>query len=495
MSRRSTPGAGQWFSVAVLVSTSLFLLVKLFQYATFTGVYPTGLIVAGVDIGEMTRDQARDVLTNVYMEAPITIYHGAESYPISPVEAEFELDLDTMLNLADSESDRQDFWAGFWGYLWGRPVEVSPVPIVATHNREALISVISKISLLVDKRAQPPQPVPATLSFQYGEAGSRTNIEASLSDIENALYRPVNREAYLVVEPRDPERPEINLLTRLLVNQLQDFEQATGGVGSLYIYDLQTAEEISIRADVPMTGMDLLKVPIVLELYRTLDRAPTITQGRLISETLVVQTDNTSPNELLKQIAGQDDPVLGAKLVTDSLQRLGLRNSFIVLPYDTDPQPGVVSLQTPANSVEALPLTPHAYMQTTAEDMGVLLSMLYYCAEGKGGTLQAVYGDALSQTECQTILAYMRENRIGSLIEEGVPANTAVAHRHGWISDTHADAGIVFSPGGDYVIVEILYKPDWLEWETSSPLMANLSRATYNYFNFDNPYLTDARTN
>jgi hypothetical protein len=28
-----------------------------------------------------------------------------------------------------------------------------------------------------------------------------------------------------------------------------------------------------------------------------------------------------------------------------------------------------------------------------------------------------------------------------------------------------------------------------LEWEISSPLLADISRATYNYFNFDNPYL------
>jgi beta-lactamase class A len=87
----------------------------------------------------------------------------------------------------------------------------------------------------------------------------------------------------------------------------------------------------------------------------------------------------------------------------------------------------------------------------------------------------------------------MSRNQIGSLLEEGIPPGTRVAHRHGWISDTHADAGIVYSPGGNYVIVAILYKQDWLEWEVSSPLLAEISRATYNFFNFDNPYLGDAR--
>lgn len=500
MNRRSTPGIGQWLSVAVLVSTTIFLLFKLYQYATFSGTYPTGLTIAGVDVGGMTADQTREVLSNQFIDAPIVIYHGNQSYTISPTEAEFQLDFDTMLSQADDEKAAQDFWAGFWGFLWDQPVEVKPVPIVATHNREELIEVISKIAALMDRRAQPPQPVPGTLTFQYGESGTQTKIEASLDDVENALYRSTDRVAYLVVEPRLPERPEINLLTRLLVNRLQDFESTTGGTGSLFINDLSSSDEISINANVPMSGIDLMKVPIVLEVFRTTDRPLTLSQGNLISNTLVVQTDNSSANQLLNLVAGQDDPFLGAQLVTDSMQRLGLRNSFIVVPYDQEARPGVVVPQTAVSFNEegeeqTFPTEPHPYIQTTAEDMANLLSMIYYCAQGQGGTLTAVYGDQLTQTECQTILAYMRENQIGSLIEEGVPSGTAVAHRHGWVSDTHADAGIVFTPGGDYVIVEILYKPDWLEWEISSPLLADLSRATYNYFNFDNPFLGDSQTN
>ena len=102
---------------------------------------------------------------------------------------------------------------------------------------------------------------------------------------------------------------------------------------------------------------------------------------------------------------------------------------------------------------------------------------------------------SLTQEECQQTLDYMRQNKIGSLFEAGVPPETAVAHRHGWISDTHADAAVISTPGGDYVIVAFLYKPDWLEWELSSPLLSDISRATYNYFNFDNPYLGEATSN
>jgi beta-lactamase class A len=496
MNRRTSPGAGQWLTVSILVATSFFLLIKLFQYANLRGNYPTGLTVAGVNIGGLSKGEATNVLTNRYVEAPVIIFHGEDRFEISPANAEFELDLDTMLSQADIERTQQDFWAGFWGFLWGRPVEVSPIELSATHNREALRRVLGDIAALMDQPTQPAQPVPSTFSFQYGEQGTQTNVEASFADIEGALYRASNREARLVVEPGLPVRPQINLLTRLLVNSLQDYEIATGGAASMFVMDLNSGvDEIAINADLPMSGMDLLKLPIVLETYRLLDREPTLTQAGWISSTLSADLGNEGANQLLRFIAGQDDPQLGAELVTATMQRLGLVNTFIVLPYDTDPPAGTGRPSTPANSVEELRTLPNAYLQTTAEDMGTLLSMLYYCAEGTGGTLKALFAEDITQVECQTILAFMLQNKIGSLIEEGVPPETAVAHRHGWISDTHADAGIVFSPGGDYVIVEFLYKPDWLEWEISSPLIANLSRATYNYFNFDNPYLTNARTN
>ena len=486
MNRRSSPGLGQWITVSVMVVATIFLLAKLYQYAGLRTYYPTGLTIGGVDVGGMDQEEAGEAISNRYIEAPVTISHEEESFSVSPSEAEFTLDWETMFSQADQERSQQDFWAGFWGFLWGRAVEVNPVPLAATHNREALREVILDISTLADKPAQPAQPVPQTLSFQYGEAGTVTNVEASFADIEAALYRPSQREARLVVEPRLPARPQQNLLTRLLVNRLQDFEQTTDGVGSLFIMDLETGDEIAINANAAMSGMDMLKAPIVMEVYRVLDRRPTLTHQELISNTLVARPDDESANALLNIVAGQDDPLLGAELVTASMQRLGLVNTFMTAPYDED---GRETITTPANSQEGLRTDPTPQMQTTAEDMGTLLSMIYYCAQGQGGAIAAAYDGDVTQAECQEILDYLAANNIDSLLEEGAPPDTTVAHRHGWISDTHGDAGIIFTPGGDYVIAGFLYKPNWLEWEISSPLLADISRATYNYLNFDNPYL------
>jgi hypothetical protein len=483
---------GQWLVMTVIVTSVVFLLYKVYQYGSFRQYLPAGLTVAGVDVGGLSRNEAAALLTSRYLDAEVVLYHGDESVSISPTDdAEFTLDLETMLNQADFQRDQQDFWAGFWGFLWQRPIEVEMVELRATHNPATLQRTLETIGSSFDSPSQAPQPVPATLSFQYGEAGVRTDVAASMSDVIAALYRPTRREAHLTLRASGTERPDIAMLGNLIINHLENarFE----GVASIFIVDLQSGQEVRIEAGQAMSGIDLIKLPIVLEAYRLLENAPTPSQTRLITGTLLT-TEAEPAIGLLNMVAGQENPYLGAELTTASLWRLGLKNSFLAVPYGQAPR-GQATYETPANGGANLLTTPDPGIQTTAEDLGTLLSMLYYCAETGGGGLRAAYSQEITQAECQQIISFMQQNDIGSLIEQGVPADTPVAHRHGWVGDTHADAGIIYSPGGDFVLVEILYQQDWLPWDRSSPLMADIARAAYNYFNFDNPFLGSSRVN
>ncbi len=83
----------------------------------------------------------------------------------------------------------------------------------------------------------------------------------------------------------------------------------------------------------------------------------------------------------------------------------------------------------------------------------------------------------------------MSGNRIDRLIELGVPPGTRVAHKNGWWFETSADAGIVFSPGGDYVLVVYTWERDTdgnnLPTIASWELIEEISRLVYNAFNPD----------
>ncbi len=172
------------------------------------------------------------------------------------------------------------------------------------------------------------------------------------------------------------------------------------------------------------------------------------------------------------------------------MHRLGMVNSFMAIPYDATAVPSRPSTYTtPANANPTIDTRPDPSMQTTAEDIGGLLAMLYYCAKGEGGLL-AVYPGEITQEECQAIVDLMVQNVEGNLIRFGVPDGVPVSHKHGWSFNEHGDAGIVYSPGGDYVIYTLLAQPDsdWLSSDYSFPILREIARAAYNYFNHDHPF-------
>jgi hypothetical protein len=80
----------------------------------------------------------------------------------------------------------------------------------------------------------------------------------------------------------------------------------------------------------------------------------------------------------------------------------------------------------------------------------------------------------------------LARNKIAVLLEAGVPEGTRLAHKHGWTGsplEWLGDAGIVYSPGGDYVLSVFLWDEVDMIWEPASGLVADISAAVYNYFN------------
>jgi hypothetical protein len=343
---------------------------------------------------------------------------------------------------------------------------------------------LNSIAEFLDEPAQPPQILSREQGIRQGQDGYVTDVQASIQAAEQALYRPDNRVAQLViVEDQAPEM-SLDLLADVIEAKLQGFD----GIGSVFIMDLETGEEIGINADVVMSGLSILKIAIFVEAYRAMDGPPNDYQKQILLDT-AAHSSNFGANLLLHEVAGENNTYKGADILTESLHELGLVNSFMAVPYDaTPPAYRRTTYATPANSKGENPTHPDETMQSTAEDIGSLLAMIYYCSKG-GGPLLAIYPDQLTPDECQAIIDLMILNEEGNLIRYGVPEDVPVSHKHGWAQATHADAGIVFSPGGDFVIVEYLNQPgDWLLADVSFPILREIARAAYNYFNMDDPY-------
>jgi beta-lactamase class A len=269
---------------------------------------------------------------------------------------------------------------------------------------------------------------------------------------------------------------------------------AYDGLADIYFQDLSSGQELHFiyqlgsnlptDPDITFTAASLIKIPILVSVYRHLNDQPNETQQELMNE-MIVQSLNEATDAIMQSTINADTAPLA---VTEDMRQLGLENTFLA-GYFYNGAPLLADIQTPAREREDVFTDPDAYNQTTPVDMGMLLSDLYQCAEDGGGALVAVFGEQVTQAECQDMLNLLSQNRIGVLLEAGVPEGTRVAHKHGWVTNpstqvinTMSDAGIVFTPTGDYVVVIALYQPVQLIFDPISVMFSQLSEAIYNYY-------------
>lgn len=262
------------------------------------------------------------------------------------------------------------------------------------------------------------------------------------------------------------------------------FDPQTSRFGSLFLLDLQTGESITFGTEFAFSGTSINKVAILARLYAQLQDPPDARTATDIANTMIC-SENAATNRLLSLI-GQGDEFLGADEVTRFLRQLGLDHTYILTPYTLDPNQPVVSprpLFIPQTGVDQRKANPDQTNQLTVDDMGWLLADIYQCAYEDAGPLIEDMSGAFDGRECRQMLHVMSSNNVDALLKAGVPEDTRVAHKHGWIFDTHGNAGVFFTPGGNYVLVMMLHQPTWLEYAQSLPVIAEVSRTVYNYYN------------
>lgn len=310
----------------------------------------------------------------------------------------------------------------------------------------------------------------------------------------------VTAEPFWAATPRSTTNPTLGALAESIYALLvsNGFVPFSNKQASVFLMDLQTGESININPNVAYSGVSLTKVPLLVAFFRKTSSAPTPQQARLMAE-MIICSENLSSNALLK-IIGEGDEYRGALYVTETMQTLGLKNTFLANSFFTGaavvgatptPQP-FVPVPIPADQSRT---NPDLSNQTTPEDLGWLLANLYYCARDGSGALTAAFPQELNDVECRRMIRLLRANRINGLIEMGLPPEALFARKHGWAAETHGDMAIIFTPRGDFVLTMMLFNRQWLQFEESSAVMAEIARQSYNAFNPEQPVSATRVTN
>jgi len=482
----------RWISAFFLVAALVLTAVQLARYSRVRANFPSGLKIAGIPVGGLDRQQAAQRLLKAY-SVPVELIYNNAAIQIPPSVVDFQLDLESMLSAADLQRTQQSFWVGFWDYLWGRSSSPVEVPLRSTYSEERLRAYLTnEIAERYDQPPLPASPVVGTVNFQPGATGTAVDVDSAVPMILSAMRSLEKRQVVLPLRRTDPPRPAFQNL-KVLLKQTIDLE-AFDGLAGIYLYDLQTAQEIHLdyhqgnelptQPDIAFTASSIIKIPIMVSVYRRIGDNPDQETMKLLND-MITKSGNEAADWLMDRLMEQGRAPL---TVTDDMKVLGLQNTFLA-GYFSFGSPLLARIQTPANQRADINTDPDPYSQTTPTDIGMLLGDIYQCAVSDGGTLQAVFPGEITQAECQGMIDHLKNNFLPALLTAGVPEATQVAHKHGWVSDmngvinTIGDAGIIYTPGGNYVLVIFLNHPQQLVWEQASKLVADLSQAVYNYYN------------
>jgi beta-lactamase class A len=483
-------------SIAILSIALVLGVVALIGYSRQRNNYPRGMKIAGVSVGGVDPQIASERVLQVY-SSPIEVQYSESIIHVDPSVVGFELDMDSMIAAADLERTGGSFWGGFWSYLWNRDPSPVEVPLSATIAEDRLRAYLqNEISARYDEPPTPAQPVPGSTNFSPGTPGVSLDLDRAVRLIEDTLRSPNNRKVALSFQRSAAARPTMQNLEILLQQNitLAGFD----GVMGVYLQDLQNGQEIHfamdhgqlipVNPDVAFTASSTVKIPIMISYFIKYGSDALGEQSSNLLMDMIRKSENPPADRLMESL----DPLKGPLIVTEDMKKIGLDNTFLAGFFCSAefPCPLLQKIDTPANQRTDVVTDPDSFNQTTPSDIGMLLSDIYQCAESGGGALIATFPDKLNSEICQQMITFLASDKIGVLIEAGVPEGTQVAHKHGWISDPSSlviknisDAAIVYTPGGNYVLVIYAYHPVQTVWEPVSALFAQMSQAVYNYYN------------
>lgn len=234
----------------------------------------------------------------------------------------------------------------------------------------------------------------------------------------------------------------------------------------LFIWDAQTHNYVSIRGDEAFKTASIIKIPILIELFRQIDKGLTAIDKKVpfnmyqlaegsgnlqyqpvgnvhsldyLAEIMIQHSDNTATNIILDEIGGSE--ALNSVMNTWGIQNGHMENW---LPD----------------------LTGTNYM--SPKDYATML----YNIDNP---------EFLTSSSRDKIIDYMSNIKHRNLIKYGIPEGSTIAHKTGDIGEMVGDAAIVtLANGNKYIVVGMVERP----WNSciAKEIIRESSRITFDYF-------------
>lgn len=475
--------------VLFILSSLTITIVEYNRYTNQPTLFPEGSTIAGLPVGGLNPDEAAARLSEFY-HLPITVKIENSTLQVLPADLGFSIDPPALVNDAASQISS----VSFWQHLWGKQNQVPvTLPLTASVDEDQMRTYLTQE--LVPRYSQPGSPVspiPGTTNFQISADSTRLDLDAAVSTLRATLLDPTDRDAELFLMQVSASNADVAILEAFLQRQMDWI--GFDGLIEFYLQPTSSDQNLHfasqngqpVTPDIAFTGASTIKIPIMISILRALDE-PTPEQAVNLLERMIIFSENPPADTLMSTYL---DEIRGPLMVSEDLESLGMQNTFLA-GYFYLGAPVLQLYETPANSRTDIFLDPDVYNQTVASEVGLLLSSIYSCAQDGSGLLTQTFPGEISQAECQLMVDILSANKIGLLIEAGLPPDAVVAHKHGWVQEldgmlrSMSDVAIVFTPGENYILTIFVYDPDRLDFDEGNLLFARLSQTVYNFFNLD----------
>ena len=267
-----------------------------------------------------------------------------------------------------------------------------------------------------------------------------------------------------------------------LIQEIQRLFASEEGVFALAFKDLSTGDTIYWNEKALFHAASTMKTPVMIELFRQ------VTLGSLtLQDTMVVRKEFQSiVDGSWYALAAEDDSDddVYAKMGTPQtleylVERMITRSSNVATNLLMSKVKGdqitatMRQMGAPDILVRRGVEDNKAYQQglnnvTSAYDLQVIFEQL---AQGK----------AVNPAASAAMVHILKQQYYNDLIPALLPKNVQVAHKTGWITGVHHDAGIIYLPDGRKYVLVVLSK-NCKQEASAVQLLAKVSKLIYDYF-------------
>jgi hypothetical protein len=331
MKRRKNFSMFRWLSLALIVASVIVLVFELVVYSRMRATFSPGTHIADVPVAGLDPEQAAARITQAY-SIPLEMHYGEAVIQAKPATLGFSLDVTAMMAAADQARVSLPFWTGFGNFLFNQLPQSTSVPLIAHIDQSVLSSFLKEeIAARYDAPPEPYTPIPGSVNFEPGKAGTVLDIQRSIDVVTTALKSPTARIVNLPYMQVNSEKPSIDNL-KILLKQIVDLS-GFDGVTEIYMRDLQTQQELqfayvngeTVLPDIAFSAESIIKIPVMVDIYRRIGE-PTSSEITDLMERMIERSQNDPPDQLMKMVI---DPNLGPLAITADMQELGLKNTFL----------------------------------------------------------------------------------------------------------------------------------------------------------------------